>query len=549
MKNYITFLLSFFTLGCSVKEKLPVEIKQWSIYEFSILSEASFANAYTDVDVWALFVNDKGDSLLRPGFWDGGKTWKIRFAPPDSGGIWTYETFSTVPDEGLSGRRGSFKSVPCKKENKLLRHGFLKMSEGKRNIVHDDGKPFLVVGDTPWSLPYRATPSQVEEYAKDRMLKGFNSALLICMQPDRDAEGPESRNTVLGFDRAFADSEDGHLNVLKPDYFQTLDTLTDILIRHELVPVYAPLVHGYGWKGRTALGSVVDPEEYSRFCKYLLARYGSSPSIWLISVDNNGSTPGVKPAGEMFEKWDCYKQPVGLHYNIWDNYLAKWAKPGDPCCYHFNRTYQEELWLDFQWAQTGHDGKHIYHKVEEMYENEPVKGNMNGEPTYEAMGGGKYGLGWWQGEDAWNQLMHGGTMGVIYGAVSLWQWKITPYEPEWEEWTDAPFSWRDALHLEGAKYVGYISEVFDGYDFADMQKHPELITGSKLLLAKEGVFYVTFLETGGEITIKNVPENMPFRWFNPITGEFAYEGRTTPDGKYKAPNHKSWVLVIGERKF
>lgn len=545
----ITFILFVFLLSCSGENKPLTEINQWSAYEISLTAENSWPNAYTDVDVWAAFVNNKGDSLLRPAFWDGGKIWKIRFAPPDSGSVWTYKTFASVEDKGLSGQKGSFKSVPCKKENKLLRHGLLKISEGKRNVVHADGKPFLVVGDTPWSIPYRATPSQVEEYAKDRMQKGFNTALLISMQPDRDAEGPEARNTVLGFDRAFEDSRDGHLNILKPDYFQTLDTLVEILIRHELVPVYAPLVHGYGWKGRTALGAGADPEEYSRYCKYLLARYGSNPALWLISVDNNGFSPGVKPAGETLEKWDCYKQPVGLHYNPWDNYLATWAEPGDPCCYHFNRTYQNEPWLDFQWAQSGHDGKHIYHKVEGMYENEPVKANMNGEPTYEAMGGGRHGLGWWQGEDAWNQLMHGGTMGVIYGAVGLWQWKITPGEPEWEEWTDAPISWREALHLEGGKYVGFISRVFDGYDFADMQKRPDLITGNKFLLANEGVFYITYLESGGEIIIKGVPERLPFRWFNPVTGEFTNEGRTIKDSKYNAPGNKPWVLVIGEKKF
>lgn len=548
--NYLpTIILLTFTLSCSVKNETLVEINQWSPYEITLTAENSYSNAYTDIDVLAVFVNNNGDSLLRPGFWDGGNTWKIRFAPPDSDRVWTYKTFASVEDKGLSGQKGSFKSIHCKKGNKLLRHGLLKISEGKRNVIHADGKPFLVVGDTPWSIPYRATTKQVEEYARDRMQKGFNSSLLICMQPDRDAEGPEARNTVLGFDRAFEDSKDGHINNLKPDYFQTLDTITEILISHEIVPVYAPLVHGYGWKGKTALGSIVDPEEYSRYCKYLLARYGCNPALWLISVDNNGFSPGVKPAGETLEKWDCYKQPVGLHYNPWDNHLAKWAKQGDPCCFHFNKTYQDEVWLDFQWAQTGHDGIHIYYKVEGMYENEPVKANMNGEPTYEAMGGGKNGLGWWQGEDAWNQLMHGGTMGVIYGAVGLWQWKITPDEPEWEEWTDAPISWREALHLEGGKYVGMISTVFDGYDFADMQKRPDLISGSKFLLAKEGAFYITFLESGGEIKIKGVPAGLPFRWFNPVTSEFTQEGKTTSDIKFTAPDNRPWVLVIGKRKF
>jgi hypothetical protein len=40
------------------------------------------------------------------------------------------------------------------------------MSPAKRNVVHADSTPFLVVGDTPWSIPFRATPAQVKVYAQ-----------------------------------------------------------------------------------------------------------------------------------------------------------------------------------------------------------------------------------------------------------------------------------------------------------------------------------------------------------------------------------------------
>ena len=97
----------------------------------------------------------------------------------------------------------------------LIKHGLLKMSPGKRNVVHANGKPFLVVGDTPWAMPFRATIDQAREYSADRRIKGFNTALLMTVQPDMYAEGPEERNTVMGFDRGFADLHEGHLNKLK----------------------------------------------------------------------------------------------------------------------------------------------------------------------------------------------------------------------------------------------------------------------------------------------------------------------------------------------
>jgi hypothetical protein len=126
------------------------------------------------------------------------------------------------------------------------------------------------------------------------------------------------------------------------------------------------------------------------------------------------------------------------------------------------------------------------------------------------MGDGKNGLGWWQGEEAWNQLMHGGTMGVVYGAATLWQWKVTVDEPGWDDWTDAPLSWREALNLEGSRYVGFVSRAFEGFDFADMEKRWDLTEDNQPLLAKEGIFYISYLGTGGMIKIKDVPEELPF---------------------------------------
>ena len=547
LETLCLILVTGLLVGCQ-NQAHETEVEQWITHEIRLDAKNNYANGYTDVDVWVQFINDEQDSLIRPAFWDGGNVWKVRFAPPDSGHTWTWSSHASVDDEGLTGISGTLRSVGYKGDNKLLKHGLLRMSPGKRNVIHADSTPFLVVGDTPWSIPFRATPSQVRTYAKDRREKGFNTALLLSLQPDKFAKGPEARNTVLGFDVAFEDLPEGHLNKIKPDYYQTFDSLVQILIDHELTPVYAPFAHGYGWKGETAIGSEAAPDEYARYCRYLVARYGSMPALWLVNLDGNALAPGVKPGGEAIELWDAYRQPVGLHYSPYDDWLATWAKGDSTCCFHYNKNFQSEPWLDFQWAQTGHDGLHLYHKVSRMYDNKPTKASMNGEPTYEGMGEGKQGLGWWQGEDAWNQLMNGGTMGVIYGAASLWQWKITPDEPGWPEWTNAPVSWRQALELEGGQYVGNVSKAFEGFDFTDMERRWDLTDGNKPLLAKPGIFYISYLEKGGEISIKNVPINLPYHWFDPAKGEFRDQGKTSQGGIFKAPDGKPWVLVVGERK-
>ena len=531
-------------------EAAPVpEVQQWTVHEIDLSTPSKYDNPYTEVEVWAVFVNEKGDSLLRPGFWDGGNSWKIRFAPPDTGRVWTWETRSSNQDGGLHGQQGQLRSVPYTGSNALLRHGLLGMSPGGRNVVHKDGRAFLVVGDTPWALPFRATTEQARRYAANRQQKGFNTALLMSLQPDMRADGPDARNTPQGFARAFSDLPQGHIREMNAAYFQYLDSLVAILTEHGIVPVFQPVFHGYGWKGLDVLGNTIDPDEYVRYCKYLLARYGSQPAFWLLAGDNGGRDPGVKESGEMMEQWDCYQQPTGLHYNPCDDYIAEWAV-NNPLkhCEHYNKAWQEEVWLDFQWAQTGHSNEHLYHKVQRMYDNLPVKAAANGEPTYEGMNGGKNGLGWWQGEEAWMQLMSGGTMGAVYGAATLWQWKVSPDETGWPTWTDQPMSWEQALEMEGSRYVGFVSRAFVGYDFADMEKRPDLPETGGYLLAVAGKFYVSYLPEGGEIRISSLPAGLPWQWFNPIKGTFHAGGTTASGQTFVAPDALPWVLLVGEKE-
>ncbi len=520
------------------------KIPQWNTVELNLKAENNYNNPYTDVDVWAQFYNAKGDTLVRPAFWDGDNSWKLRFSPPDSTGRWQWRSScSNDQDKGLHGVSGAFFATTYLGENKLLKEGPLQISPGKRNLIHESGKSFLMTADTPWALPFRATKEQARIYAKNRREKGFNMVLLMTLQPDTQAKGPNKRNTDQGFKRAFKDISQGHLNQINVSYFQYFDGLVDILIANELVPVFQPVFQGFGWKGLAVLGTSVQPEEYVRYVKYLLARYGSNPALWLISADHDGNDPGVELSGEMLQQWDCYQQPVGLHYSPCDDFVAEWSK-NDPNkrCMHFNKSHQDKEWVDFQWAQTGHGKTHQYHKVAAMYDNVPTKAVANGEPTYEGMNGGQNGCGWWQGQDAWMQLMHGGTMGIVYGAASLWQWKITGAETGWDPWSDQMVSWEEALHLDGATYAGTVGKILKGVDFTDIQKRWDMANGKPLLM-KEGEVYLSYLENGGKITIENVPQKLNYRWIDPKTGIPKQIGKVTSN-TFSSPNTDPWVLLI-----
>lgn len=539
----ISLAVMMFNCG---QENPAIIIQQYTVHEIILEAENDYDNPYTDVELSATFRDERGETVYRPAFWDGDNRWKIRFNSLSANTKWTYETkASNTEDKGLHGQIGSLQSEPYAGDNPLASHGPLKMSPGKRSVVHHDGTPFLLVGDTPWALPFRATYDHARIYAAKRAGQGFNAALLMTVQPDTKAEGPDARATDQGFARGFDDLKDGHLNQLRPDYFAYLDSTTNILLDHGIVPVYQPVFHGFGWKGLGVLGPKVVPEEYVRYCRYLLARYGAQPAIWLVSGDHDGKDPGVREAGQMLEQEDAYQQPTGLHYNPCDDFIAEWAKADTTKhCMHYNKSYQADDWLDFQWAQTGHGEEHQYHKVSRMYDNLPTKAVANGEPTYEGMNDGQNGRGWWQGEEAWGQLFSGGTMGVVYGAAALWQWKVSENEEGWTAWATQPKSWRTALNLEGAEHVGLMSKALDGVDLTDIQKLPPPAGLEFPLLVKTGKTYLAWLPEGGEVTMNELPNGMLQRWFNAKTGDF--EPAVAEDAIFVSPDDSPWALIISE---
>ncbi|WP_232834996.1 apiosidase-like domain-containing protein [Pleomorphovibrio marinus] len=547
--NYFLLVFLAFCMGCE-DETFIETVGQWERYEISLTADGSYQNPYVDVDLFAVFTDENGESYKRPAFWDGENNWKIRFAPPEADHTYSWETFANVKDNGLDGKMGKVFSSPYRGENELLQKGFLTLSEGKRNVVHRDGSPFLLVGDTPWALPFRGTTSSVSTYAKDRQEKGFNAALLMTVQPDQGVEGPDSREEDGGFGRGFHDLKDGHLNDLNPAYFQLLDELLDILHAHEIVPVLQPVFQGYGWKGKNALGKNPVPEEYVRYTKYLLARYGAMPVMYLVSADGHGKEPGIKETGEMLMEWDAYAQPRGIHYNPFDE-APPTGYTGDPDNFpkHGNKSYQEEEWLDFQWCQTGHAGEHILHKVERMYHNSPTKAVANGEPTYERIGDPDKATGWWQGHEAWSQWTSGGTMGVVYGAAGLWNWKLRTEEPDFADWSTTNASWEEATQFEGSVYPGILGKTLEGYDIADIEISDQEASGAKVL-QKENSLFVAYLPKGGDLTLMGIKENLPVVFVDPKTGDSNSQDPTTGEVKqtFSLPDDEPWVVLIGEKK-
>ena len=65
------------------------------------------ANPYTDVDAWVIFTHDSGRQLRRPMFWDGGTTYRIRFASTQLQGAWQWSVHTDRPDAAFTPASGT----------------------------------------------------------------------------------------------------------------------------------------------------------------------------------------------------------------------------------------------------------------------------------------------------------------------------------------------------------------------------------------------------------------------------------------------------------
>ena len=95
-------------LPLAATQAAPVHVYQK--VELTFTATRHYNNAYTDVEMW---VDLKGPHFSRRcyGFWDGGQTFRVcimALAP----GTWSWVSGSEPSDPGLSGKSGSFQSIP-----------------------------------------------------------------------------------------------------------------------------------------------------------------------------------------------------------------------------------------------------------------------------------------------------------------------------------------------------------------------------------------------------------------------------------------------------
>src|SRR5262249_17764160 len=148
-------------------------------------------NPAQDAVLTVAFTSPTGEKLKLPAFWDGEKTWRVRFAPTQTG-EWKFETTcSDSNNSGLHHQSGSFRVTPATGKTRFSQHGPIRVAPDGRYFTHDDGTPFFWMADTAWNGPLLSSSSEWDQYVKERSRQKFTAVQWVATQfraaPEGDA--------------------------------------------------------------------------------------------------------------------------------------------------------------------------------------------------------------------------------------------------------------------------------------------------------------------------------------------------------------------------
>src|SRR5262245_50953980 len=106
----------------------------WDRFEQTFISARPYTSPLQDAVLGVTFTAPSGRTRTVDGFWDGGTTWHVRFAP-DEPGEWAYITScSDSANAGLHNQAGGFTCAASGGATRFDRHGPIRVADGRRYL-------------------------------------------------------------------------------------------------------------------------------------------------------------------------------------------------------------------------------------------------------------------------------------------------------------------------------------------------------------------------------------------------------------------------------
>lgn len=518
--------------------------QQWRVVEIPLTSSVSYADPFNDVDVTATFTGPGGVVIVRPGFWDGTNTWRIRFAPTVTG-QWSMITSCTDPsNSGLQGVTRTIQCNPYTGPYAIYQHGFLKVSPNGRYFEYADGTPFFYLGDTHWLYIHeRFQTSNVPGVASEfkytvdkRVAQGFtvfqSEAIHI----------PQGGIHTNADEEPHADLTDG-LTAADLPGFWNIDQKFAYIADHGLVHANGEIT----WTLEPSQYAIYTTNYMTKLGRYWAARYGAYPVLWTVAQEidpnvygaYNTNNIGLWYAGaQAVSANDGYGHPLGPHMQSNGNGING---PGDS--WWGNKPY-DKFWA-MQLQPTLNASMLPY--VESFWTNVPTKPIVLYETPYEdfwtdtagARGDAYKGFQW-------------GMCGYGYGANGVWNDLYDYATSDWGTayWMPGSYlKWYDGANLPGAVQLTYLKNFYTTLDWWNLTpRFNNQVWGNfanpndSFLSSESNTTYVVYFDGAANSTstgtLLGMATGVPYdaSWFNPRTGVYTDLGGIMPTaGRWTIP--------------
>jgi len=515
----------------------PAVVPKWGRFEHSFKSSLVYSNPVQEASLRVVFTSPLGETNEVDGFWDGGKTWRVRFSP-DQPGRWRFRTAcSDGANRGLNDQKAEFLCSAAIGLTRFEAHGQVRLALDHRHFEHLDGTPFIWLADTVWNGARIAQIKDWEFYAGIRASQRFSVAQW-AVAPGEDAV---EQSAYGGFPERIS---------INPEFFKRLDAKREVLSQAGILSAIVPLSELQSEKG----GKVpLADDQAELLVRYVVARWGADPVAWLIAVEGDS-------AGRYVGRWKHIGQAVFG------------SRAHAPVVFFPGQTdwlveeFRDEKWVDvvgyqsvtgvtddaLKWTFTG--------PLAREWKKEPARPLIPFAP-YENGVAGESGKRF-SSDDVrravyWSLLLVP-PAGVSYGAQGVVNWD--PAVGPKNEQTGAPDlpMWRKALFMPAAKQMLHLSRFLNSIDFWKLrpdqkavvsqpgQQSPgRFITAASTEDRTVSVVYAPE-DRSVDLLLDALPRSPAVSWYNPRTGEnrsavAVVGGRS---GQFPTPGPGDWVLEV-----
>ena len=487
----LTLCLALF--AGSATAKVPL-VAKWGRFEQSFKSASKYENPLQQCALKVTFISPLGLTNIVDGFWDGGKTWRVRFSPGQPG-RWTYRTScSDTANPGLNNQAGEFLCTSPTGQGRFAQHGPIQVARDGHHFEHADGSPFFWMADAAWNAPRLSTSRDWITYTQVRGGQNFSA---VQWAP---GTGPDAKNHS-----AFSGQNPISID---PQYFQALDEKVEMMNRAGLLSVIAPL-----W-GNSAATDNLPEEQIALLVRYMNARWGAYDVAWLLALGDNRNEGWMRIGRKVFG--GTAHAPVILF-------------PGELAS-GFDE-FRNEDWVDafgfglgqnlggdsVKWLVSGPLGRESTNQPARPFINvlPPVENGLTGQGQERVTDRDVRHIAWWS-------LLLTPTAGVSYGAQDVATWNATKQA--------SPPTWQLSLFLPGAKQMSRLAETCSSADWWTLRPAPHSVAlqpgrnaPDRFIASSENAaktLSLTYVpeERTLEMMLEALPAAPGIQWLNPRTG-------------------------------